>query len=118
MEEKIPFIDMHCDTLMQAWFRGRHQVWHLPSAMLDGERLAQGGAKGQFFAIFLQSMRLKRLAGATAERWQIYRAPGGNFLPDAGKISGSDRLCGQFWSDAAELASGKDQRISYDRGRT
>ena len=54
---------MHCDTLMQAWFRGRRQVWHLPSAMLDGERLAQGGAKGQFFAIFLQSMRLKRLAG-------------------------------------------------------
>lgn len=62
-KDRIPFIDWHCDTLMQAWFRGRKQIYHLPSAMLDVKRLKQGGAKAQFFAIFLQSMRMKRYLG-------------------------------------------------------
>lgn len=67
-----PFIDMHCDTLMQAWFRHRGQVYRLPSAMLDVERLRQGGAKAQFFAIYLQSLRMKRVLGPLMPRDEDY----------------------------------------------
>lgn len=70
--EKIPFIDMHCDTLMQAWFRRRSQVYRLPPAMLDVERLRQGGAKAQFFAIFLQSLRMKKYLGPLVPRDEAY----------------------------------------------
>lgn len=63
MQNTIPFVDLHCDTLMQAWFRRKRQIYHFPSAMLDVERLCRGGAKAQFFAIFLQSLRLKRMLG-------------------------------------------------------
>lgn len=59
----VPFVDLHCDTLMQAWFRFRRQVYSLPPAMSDVKRLRQGGAKAQFFAIFLQSLRMKRCLG-------------------------------------------------------
>lgn len=58
----VPFVDMHCDTLMQAWFRHKKDIYRT-SGMLDVKRLQQGGAKAQFFAIYLQSMRLKRLMG-------------------------------------------------------
>lgn len=68
----IPFIDMHCDTLMQAWFRHKRQIYHFPSAMLDVERLRQGGAKAQFFAIFLQSLRLKRMIGPLMPKDEAY----------------------------------------------
>lgn len=61
---KAPFIDLHCDTLMQAWFRHKSDVYHFPSAMMDVERLRQGGAKAQFFAIFLQSLRMKKWLGS------------------------------------------------------
>lgn len=59
---KVPFVDMHCDTLMQAWFRHKKDIYKT-SGMLDVKKLQQGGAKAQFFAIYLQSMRLKRLMG-------------------------------------------------------
>ena len=44
----VPFIDFHCDTLMQAWFRRRKEVYSLPPAMADVKRLKQGGAKASF----------------------------------------------------------------------
>ena len=62
-EAPVPFVDLHCDTLMQAWFRFRRQVYRLPPAMADVKRLRQGGAKAQFFAVFLQSLRMKRCLG-------------------------------------------------------
>lgn len=58
----IPFIDLHCDTLMQAWFRHRKDIYRT-ATMLDVKKLQKGGAKAQFFAVYLQSMRLKRLMG-------------------------------------------------------
>ena len=58
----VPFVDMHCDTLMQSWFRNKKDIYKT-STMLDIKRLRQGGAKAQFFAIFLQSMRMKRMLG-------------------------------------------------------
>lgn len=71
-EEKIPFIDMHCDTLMQAWFRLKRDIYHFPSAMADVQRLAQGGCKAQFFAIFLQSMRMKKILGPLMQKDDAY----------------------------------------------
>lgn len=58
----VPFTDMHCDTLMQAWFRRKKEIYRTRT-MLDVEKLRQGGAKAQFFAVYLQSMRLKRILG-------------------------------------------------------
>lgn len=58
----VPFVDMHCDTLMQAWFRHKKDIYRT-STMLDVKRLQQGGAKAQFFAIYMQSLRMKRLLG-------------------------------------------------------
>ena len=68
----VPFIDFHCDTLMQAWFRRRKEVYSLPPAMADVKRLKQGGAKAQFFAIFLQSLRMKRCLGPLMPKDEAY----------------------------------------------
>lgn len=57
----IPYIDMHCDTLMRAYMEKKNSIYELPELMLDVRRLAQGGASAQFFAIFMlpESMREK-----------------------------------------------------------
>lgn len=68
----VPFIDLHCDTLMQAWFRHRREVYRLPQAMLDVKRLEQGGAKAQFFAVFLQSLRMKKYLGPLMPKDERY----------------------------------------------
>jgi len=49
----MQFIDFHCDTLMRAFAQERSSVDMFPEAMVDGQRLAQGGALAQWFAIFL-----------------------------------------------------------------
>lgn len=66
-----PFVDMHCDTLMQSWFRNKKDIYKT-SSMLDVKRLRQGGAKAQFFAIFMQSMRAKHLLGPFMIRDERY----------------------------------------------
>lgn len=66
-----PFVDMHCDTLMQSWFRNKKDIYKT-SSMLDVKRLRQGGAKAQFFAIFMQSMRAKHLLGPLMIRDERY----------------------------------------------
>lgn len=55
----IPYIDMHCDTLMRAYISKKETVYDLPELMLDVKRLREGGALAQFFAIFMlpESMR-------------------------------------------------------------
>ena len=55
----IPYIDMHCDTLMRAYVSRKETVYELPQLMLDVKRLQEGGALAQFFAIFMlpESMR-------------------------------------------------------------
>lgn len=55
----IPYIDMHCDTLMRAYMEKKNSIYELPELMLDVRRLAQGGASAQFFAMFMlpESMR-------------------------------------------------------------
>lgn len=49
----IPYIDLHCDTLMRAYELGAGEILCLPEAMVDVERLEKGGCAAQFFAIFM-----------------------------------------------------------------
>ena len=57
----VPYIDMHCDTLMRAYMNKESDMFNLPELMLDVRRLAQSGASAQFFAMFMlpESMREK-----------------------------------------------------------
>lgn len=52
----IPYLDMHCDTLMAAWRRGAKTLYELDGTHADIVRLKRGGCKAQFFAIFLPSL--------------------------------------------------------------
>lgn len=63
-----PYIDLHCDTLMQALMAGQQDVCHFEKAMVDVDRLQQGGCLAQFFAIFMPPLS--------------YRAKLGDKLPD------------------------------------
>lgn len=47
------YIDMHCDTLMEAMNRKQRTAERLEGTMVDIERLRQSGADAQFFAMFL-----------------------------------------------------------------
>lgn len=49
----MKFIDMHCDTLMMALSKGLDSMASIPDTMVDVKRMKEGGALGQFFAIFL-----------------------------------------------------------------
>ncbi len=53
IDNMIPYIDMHCDTLM--FFADPHNRKNLRSndCSVDFTRLRQGGAMAQFFAVFL-----------------------------------------------------------------
>ncbi|MEG0168234.1 MAG: dipeptidase [Ruthenibacterium sp.] len=49
----IPYIDLHCDTLMQAWLQQQDDVFSMSNSMVDVKRLQAGGCVAQFFAIFM-----------------------------------------------------------------
>lgn len=49
----IPYIDMHCDTLMAALAQKSDTAEHLQGTMADIARLRKAGAAAQFFALFL-----------------------------------------------------------------
>lgn len=49
----MKYIDMHCDTLMEAFFAGKEDIYEFPNAMVDLRRMAQGMCMAQFFAVFL-----------------------------------------------------------------
>ena len=48
-----PYIDLHCDTLYEAWCKEKSTIHSFPEAMLDGDRLKKAGTMAQFFAIFM-----------------------------------------------------------------
>lgn len=58
-----PYIDMHCDTLMQAWMGRKKDIFELPKAMTDIRRLQSGGCRAQFFAIFMPPVTMKKYMG-------------------------------------------------------
>ena len=47
------YIDMHCDTLMEAMTQKSRTARRLEGTMVDVERLKKSGADAQFFAMFL-----------------------------------------------------------------
>lgn len=49
----MKYIDMHCDTLMEAFFAGREDICEFPKAMVDLKRMEKGECMAQFFAVFL-----------------------------------------------------------------
>lgn len=49
----MQYIDLHCDTLAQAYLKDRKSMTSMPGDMVDVERLKMGNALAQFFAIFL-----------------------------------------------------------------
>ncbi len=59
----VPFIDMHCDTLTIANIHYRHDLNRLNMAQVDVERLLQGGARAQFFAICMPKQTTVKLLG-------------------------------------------------------
>lgn len=48
-------IDMHCDTLMAAYFKKGKEadIYEFPEAMVDLKRMKQGEVTAQFFAVFI-----------------------------------------------------------------
>lgn len=48
----MSYIDLHCDTLMKAWYDGHEDLHQLPYS-IDLQELEKGGANAQFFAMFL-----------------------------------------------------------------
>lgn len=49
----MKYFDMHCDTLMEAFFAGREDIYEFPNAMVDLRRMKEGRCMAQFFAVFL-----------------------------------------------------------------
>lgn len=57
-EEDCKTIDMHCDTLMKAYFDQKEDIFDCPDYELDIKRMISSGMMAQFFAIFVPSKRL------------------------------------------------------------
>lgn len=49
----MQYIDLHCDTLAQAFLKGKNSMSYMPEDMVDVERLKKANALAQFFAIFM-----------------------------------------------------------------
>lgn len=59
----MQYIDMHCDTLEKALARKSHTAENLEGTMVDVERLKEGGAAAQFFAMFLPQRNVPKWFG-------------------------------------------------------
>lgn len=46
------YIDMHCDTLLKGVRKGREDIYQMPEAMVDVQRLKKAHVMCQFFAVF------------------------------------------------------------------
>ncbi len=49
----MKYIDLHCDTLSKAYKNRLNDIWSLPDAMADIQRLKEADVMAQFFAIYL-----------------------------------------------------------------
>lgn len=68
----VPYIDMHCDTLMKAWMGRKKSITTMPKAMVDIDRLVANGAGAQFFAIFMLPIGMKKYAGPLFPKDEAY----------------------------------------------
>lgn len=57
-EDNCKTIDMHCDTLMRAYFRDKDDLFTCPEFDLDISRMIESGMMAQFFAIFVPSAKV------------------------------------------------------------
>lgn len=57
------YIDMHCDTLMKAFLKGKKNIHKMSKCAVDLERLRLGGCKAQFFAIFMLPVTIQAKLG-------------------------------------------------------
>ncbi|MBO5279060.1 MAG: dipeptidase [Lachnospiraceae bacterium] len=48
----MPYLDLHCDTLGLGFMKKKEDIYELPEAMLDIQRMKAAGMFGQFFAMF------------------------------------------------------------------
>lgn len=55
----MKYIDLHCDTLMGAFFAKKTDLGRMEKASIDLERLKKGDCMAQFFAIFLPSLTMR-----------------------------------------------------------
>lgn len=62
----MSYIDMHCDTLLEAYVAGAKDLFELPG-MVDFLKLRQGGALAQFFAVFMPPTRIREFHPELAE---------------------------------------------------
>lgn len=62
----MKFIDMHCDSVMYAFFHGNEDCYET-TGMCDVKKLMQGGALAQFLGIFLPS--------PTSQLWERNKIP-------------------------------------------
>lgn len=62
----MSYIDMHCDTLLEAYVAGAKDLFRLPG-MVDFQKLRQGGALAQFFAVFMPPTRIREFHPELAE---------------------------------------------------
>ncbi len=51
------YIDLHCDTLSEAFLKGKRDIFCFPEAMADVQRLQKAGVAAQFFAIYMLPQR-------------------------------------------------------------
>jgi membrane dipeptidase len=62
-EQKMRFIDMHCDTLMLSFIKQLGDIYDIPEAMLDVKRMGEAGALAQFFAVFMPPPGAEKFIG-------------------------------------------------------
>lgn len=59
----MDYIDMHCDTLMKAYFQRKKEILTLKKCRVDLNKLEQGGCRAQFFAVFMLPASIKSKPG-------------------------------------------------------
>lgn len=59
----MDYIDLHCDTLMKAFFKGKKDILTLNKCRVDLGKLERGGCRAQFFAIFMIPKAIKSKLG-------------------------------------------------------
>ena len=104
-------IDMHCDTLMHAYFHhgADADIGTMPEAMVDLRRLREGGAMAQFFAIYIPSAD-----GETVRRGETL-VLAEDYVRDCAGIL--DRALQAHGGDIARALSAGDIRRSWSQDR-
>ena len=67
----MPYIDLHCDTLMKAWM-GRKKDISAPGGHISLDGLQRGECKAQFFAIFMLPISIKKVLGPMFPKDEAY----------------------------------------------